>query len=137
MRPVLLDTCAVIWLGSDGELAAAAVRAIDEAAMDGGVFVSPISAWEIGLLTARGRLRLSAEPVKWWRRLTDTGVQVAPLSPDILIASSYLPAPNEQLRDPADRIIAATARDLDMRIVSRDSVLLDYARAGNIDAIAC
>lgn len=137
MRPVLLDTCAVIWLGSDGELAAAAVRAIDEAAMDGGVFVSPISAWEIGLLTARGRLRLSAEPVKWWRRLTDTGVQVAPLSPDILIASSYLPAPNEQLRDPADRIIAATARDLDMRIVSRDSVLLDYTRAGNIDAIAC
>ena len=137
MRPVLLDTCAVIWPGSDGELAAAAVRAIDEAAMDGGVFVSPISAWEIGLLTARGRLRLSAEPGKGWRRLTDTGVQVAPLSPDILIASSYLPAPNEQLRDPADRIIAATARDLDMRIVSRDSVLLDYARAGNIDAIAC
>lgn len=137
MRPILLDTCAVIWLGTGDDLAEAAVHAIDEAAADAGVFVSPISAWEIGLLTARGRLRLSAEPVKWWRRLTDTGVRVAPLSPEVLIASSYLPVPNEQLRDPADRIIAATARDLDMRIVTRDTVLLNYARAGNIDAIAC
>jgi PIN domain nuclease of toxin-antitoxin system len=40
-------------------------------------------------------------------------------------------------RDPADRIIAATARAFDMTLVTRDRPLLDYADAGHLKALAC
>jgi hypothetical protein len=48
---VLLDTCAVIWLANGDPLAGAAVGAIIRAGLADGVFVSPISAWEVGLLS--------------------------------------------------------------------------------------
>lgn len=57
------------------------------------------------------------------------------MPPSILLGSSFLPGkpPN----DPADRIIAATARDLDATLLTRDRMLLDYAEQGHIRAIAC
>jgi PIN domain nuclease of toxin-antitoxin system len=58
-------------------------------------------------------------PERWFRRLLDQpGVRLADMSPELLIASSFLPG--KRLRDPADRIIAATARGLGARLVTRD-----------------
>lgn len=47
---VLLDTCAVIWLANGDPMAASAMAAIVHAGLTGGVLVSPVSAWEIGML---------------------------------------------------------------------------------------
>ncbi len=57
------------------------------------------------------------------------------MSPDILIASSCLPGAAPA--DPADRIIAATARELGCLVVTRDRKLLAYAESGNCRALAC
>ncbi len=57
------------------------------------------------------------------------------VSPNILIASSFLPGAYPD--DPADRIIAAAAREYDCRVVTRDRWLLDYAESGCHQALAC
>jgi PIN domain nuclease of toxin-antitoxin system len=135
-RPILLDTCAAIWISQDDSLAVEAGDALVEAEnTPGAIVVSPITAWEIGILVARGRITLSREPTGWFHALIDAGVELAPMSPDILVASSFLPGTT--LRDPADRILAATARAMNYRLMTRDRLLLNYAAAGHLAAIAC
>lgn len=135
--PLLLDTHAAIWAVEDQPIAAAANEVIDDAYRTGrAIFVSAISAWEVGLLVSRNRLGLSTTPERWFQRLLSIdGVQLAELSPDILIASSLLPG--EPPRDPADRIIIATARDLGAVLITRDRLLLKYGEAGQVSTIAC
>lgn len=137
MSPILLDTCALIWLVQDEVLAQPSVDALQESAESGGmVYLSPITAWEVGLLVARGRLRLRMSPQSWFGRASAApGVKLAAMPPDLLIASSFLPGkpPN----DPADRIIAATARELGARLMTRDRVLLDYGKQGHVNVLRC
>ena len=136
IRSILLDTCAAIWIAHGDELSQAATEAIAEVEGAGGaVALSAITAWEVGLLVSRGRLALSRDPAAWFDDLVSLGFKLAPLAPSIMIASSFLPA--SDLRDPADRILAATARAMDFRLMTRDRRLLDYAAAGHLAAIAC
>ena len=137
MQPLLWDTCAAIWIYEKARLSQASVDAL-AAAHRGGVasYVSPITAWEVGMLTARGRLKLLIRPERWFSNLFEVpGVLLADLSPDLLIASSYLPGkpPN----DPTDRIIAATARDLGATLITRDRALLDYGAQGHVNVVEC
>ncbi|HYD46277.1 MAG TPA: type II toxin-antitoxin system VapC family toxin [Phenylobacterium sp.] len=135
MRPILLDTCAALW-SVEGGLSAGAVAAIVEADEAGvPVFVSPITAWEIGLLVARGRITLPIGAKRWFSSMLDAGVQLAPLIPETLIDASFLPPPIHG--DPADRILAATAREHGYRLMTRDRPLLDYGAAGHLQVIAC
>jgi PIN domain nuclease of toxin-antitoxin system len=134
---LLLDTCAVIWVAGNQPIAKGARDVIVGALeADEPVFVSPISAWEIGLLAARGRISLQMSPARWFERFLEApGVHLADMSPNVLIASSFLPGAHPN--DPADRIIAATAREYDYRVVTRDRRLLDYAESGYCQALAC
>ena len=77
---------------------------------------------------------MRTDPLSWFDTLTSR-VGRADMPPSVLIASCYLP--HSPLRDPADRIIAATARRFGYRIMTRDRPLLDYAEAGHLSAIAC
>lgn len=135
--PLLLDTHTAIWVVEDQPVASEAKEAIETAYRTGGpIFVSAITAWEIGLLVARNRLGLSTTPTRWFQRLLAIeGVQLAELTPDVLIASSFLPG--DPPRDPADRIIVATARDLGALLVTRDRLLLKYSETGQVGTIAC
>ena len=135
--PLLLDTHAAIWITDDQPLASVAVEAINAAYRAGSaVFVSAITAWEVGLLVSRNRLSLVARPERWFQRLLAIpGVRLAELSPDVLIASSFLPG--EPPREPADRIILATARDLGATLITRDRLLLKYGEDGQVSTIPC
>lgn len=135
--PLLLDTHTAIWLTEDQPIASTAIEAIDTAHQTGGVLlVSPITAWEVGLLVSRNRLSLVAKPERWFQRvMAIPGVRLAELSPDILIASSFLPG--EPPRDPADRILLATAREFGATLVTRDRLLLKYGEEGQVSTIAC
>jgi PIN domain nuclease of toxin-antitoxin system len=137
MQPLLLDTHAAIWITRNESLARPAVDALNAAHQAAGiVFVSAITAWEIGLLVSRRRLNLLTTPQRWFARLLDVpGNRLAELSPDILIASSFLPG--EPPRDPADRILLATARELGAALITRDRLLLKYGEDGQVSTIAC
>lgn len=135
-RPVLLDTCAAIWLMNGDFMTPESREAIASAQASGQVAVSPISAWEIGTLVSRGRLVLTLSPTAWFGTLLSLpGVSLAPMNVDVLMSSAALPG--SPPRDPADRIIAATAREFGHVIITRDGELLPYAQARHIDAIAC
>jgi PIN domain nuclease of toxin-antitoxin system len=136
MSPLLLDTNAAIWLSRD-ELKPSASAKLDEAARIGiATYLSPITAWEVGQLVSRNRLSLGATPQRWLARiLAMPNVHLAELSVDILIASSFLPGTPP--RDPADRILLATARHLGATLVTRDRLLLKYGEEGQVSTIPC
>lgn len=137
MQPLLWDTCAAIWIYEKAPLARAALDLMAAAHQEGAVsYVSPITAWEVGSLTSRGRLQLLIRPERWFANLFEvSGVKLADMSPDLLIASSYLPGTPP--RDPFDRIIAATARELGATLITRDRALLDYGEQGHMSVVAC
>lgn len=137
MDALLIDTCAAIWLTAGDTVSPAATTALDDAAdLDRPVYVSPITAWEIGMLVSKGRLTTLLPPDRWFDRfLSRSGARLADMRPALLVASNFLPGkpPN----DPADRIIAATARDLGAALITRDRLLIAYGRQGHIRTIAC
>jgi PIN domain nuclease of toxin-antitoxin system len=136
-QPVLLDTCAAIWL-MNGDPMSADSRASITAALteNAGIYVSPITAWEIATLVAKNRLQLTLSPEAWFDSLLRLpGVRLAPMPPEVLIASASLPGAPP--KDPVDRILAATSRTFGFSLVTRNGELMLYARAGHIDAVAC
>jgi PIN domain nuclease of toxin-antitoxin system len=138
---VLLDTCAVIWLANGDQFAPAAMAAIVRAGLRGGVFVSPISAWEMGMLskprTGRaGIVRFTPDPKTWFARfMAGPGIREAPFHADIAIDSFWLPG--EVSGDSADRLIIATARHLGLPVVTRDRKIIAYAEDGEVAVIPC
>ncbi len=135
--PLLLDTCAAIWITEEQPLASEALTAVERTHRRSEfIYVSPITAWEIGLLMSRGKLTSPMSPQRWFERLLEAPrVRLAEMSPDVLIASSFLPGMPP--RDPADRILAATAREYGYRLITRDTPLLAYGRQGHLQALAC
>jgi PIN domain nuclease of toxin-antitoxin system len=140
-RAVLLDTCAVIWLANGDPLGPRALAAIVAAGLGDGAYVSPVSAWEIGMLSRPrpGRElgpRFLPDPKTWFSRvMAGPGIRPAALTPEIAVDASYLPG--DLHGDPGDRLLIATARHLGMPIVTRDRRIIEYAEAGWVRVIAC
>ncbi len=135
--PILLDTCATLWILANEQMRPGAVEAID-IAFDRGekVRVSPITGWEIGLLAKSGRFKSSYTPERWLERLLGRPeIMLAELPPEVLLASSFLPG--KPPKDPSDRIIAATAREFGLTVMTRDRALLAYAADGHLSAVEC
>jgi PIN domain nuclease of toxin-antitoxin system len=126
---LLLDTH--IWLHYQGftkSLRPAAERAIDEAAERNSVFISAISIWEIAMLARENKIALNDSVDRWSEiALSKPGINLLPLSPQIAIASVYLPEPMH--KDPADRILVASARVEKFTLVTSDKNILAFAKA--------
>jgi PIN domain nuclease of toxin-antitoxin system len=137
VKPLLLDTCTLIFMTERTRMAPAAVETL-QAATEGGeiTYVSPITAWEVGMLSSRGRLQLLIRPERWFSNLFEVpGVRLAEMSSEVLIGSSYLPG--KPPKDPTDRIMAATARELGATLITRDRALLDYGAQGHVAVLEC
>ena len=137
VAPLLLDTCATIWISNDEPVSQRLLDELELSHTTGeATYVSPITAWEMGLLVSRGRLKLQMRPERWFGRLMQApGFQLSEMPPSVLLTSSFLPG--RPPSDPADRILAATAREFGYRLVTRDRPLLEYAEQGHIQALAC
>jgi PIN domain nuclease of toxin-antitoxin system len=99
-------------------------------------YVSPITAWEIATGARKGRFRSHLSPHRWFASLlTAPGLALAEMTPDVLIESQLLPG--DIHNDPADRIIAATAREFGFTVMTRDGALLDYGAAGYLSVLEC
>jgi PIN domain nuclease of toxin-antitoxin system len=93
--------------------------------------VSAISAWEVGMLEARGRLRFDVPCEEWVEKAFGLpGLSLMPLTPSICVRSSRLPG--NLHGDPADRLIVATARELGALLLTRDEPILQYAAKGHL-----
>ena len=105
------------------------------------MLVSPVSAWEIGLLsrlrgTRAAKMQFAPSAKAFVDRVfADQGVEIAPFTPEIAFESCCLPGDYHQ--DPADRFLLATARALNVPIVTRDEDMEAYAKAGHVKLIAC
>jgi PIN domain nuclease of toxin-antitoxin system len=138
-RAVLLDTCAVIWL-ANGELGKPTIEMLVYAALADGVFVSPVSAWEIGMLAnprgTRAKVEFLPDPSSWFAQvMSRPAIKEAPFTAEAAINSSQLPGTLHG--DPADRLLIAAAREMNVPILTRDQKILDYAAAGHVQAVAC
>ncbi|MGH7531904.1 MAG: type II toxin-antitoxin system VapC family toxin [Gemmatimonadales bacterium] len=131
-RPLLLDTHVWLWFveGDGDRLAASIPRRLERAAHQGTLLVSAISLWEIGMLSAKGRVAITDLPhwILTSRRVP--GIRVTPVDDLVAVGSAELPAPLHG--DPADRLIAATARELDATLVTCDAELIAYGALGRL-----
>ena len=135
-RALLLDTHVWVWYVEDeAKQFSRRIPALVEAAVQrGDIVISAISVWEIALLEAARRLDLSVDVRAWVARaLAFPGVRLKGLSPSIAIESTRLPGPLH--RDPADRILIATARLLGAALVTCDERILAYAKKGHVKVV--
>lgn len=127
-RGVLLDTHVWIRLQMlSHPLSTEAITAIQSANALRLVYVPAISIWEISMLTKRKRLQLDTAVSRWVAEALDKpGIQVLPLSIDIAIEAAELPEP--MYKDPADRMIVASARIEGLTLITSDKPMLRVAR---------
>ncbi len=133
---ILFDTCAILDIVGGRRLAGTAQEQLAFAAADQCAYVSAISAWEIGKLASLNRIAAPVPPLALFRSFVETlDLREAPLTPAILIASSFLPGAFH--RDPMDRVLIATARETGATILTRDRAILAYGAAGHVKTLAC
>ncbi|WP_395712128.1 type II toxin-antitoxin system VapC family toxin [Reyranella sp.] len=129
MTDLLLDTHIALWLDSeDDRLGASTRRTIDNAWQDGGqIFLSAISVWEIAVLVDRGSIELDL-PVEDWveRFVSRPGLEAVAL--DHAAAARAYRLHGLEDRDPADRLLIASAIELGCPLVTYDDRIRRFAR---------
>ncbi len=120
---VLIDTCALLWLVQDyRQLPKSAQKTLQK--NEGAVFVSAISAFEIGIKHAKKKLKLPLKPEQWFQEALEFhGLTELPLTGKIMLLSTGLPSHHN---DPADRMIVATALFHKMPILTPDTEIARY-----------
>lgn len=113
---MLLDTCALLWLAHDQKkISSEALALIDESPV---VYVSSVSAFEIGLKHKTGKLDLPVSPKSWFQKIIKHHhVEVIDLDWDICIKATELP---DIHKDPCDRFIIATALIKQLPVITAD-----------------
>jgi PIN domain nuclease of toxin-antitoxin system len=139
--PLVLDTHVWIWLmAGDPSLGETALVEIQDAARRGRVLVPAIAVWEVAMLEQRGRIVLAEPALQWVKSsLAAPGLTLAPLTPEIAVESCNLPDSPERgtaLKDPADRMIVATARIEHATLITRDERILTYGAVGHVSILA-
>ena len=121
---LLLDTHVWIWTQESPETLSSQLReALSDEKCD--LFVSPVSSLEIAQLAWAGRLTLAGRLQTWISEsIRALLAETIAVSHEIAVAAYDLPG--EFHRDPADRILVATARVHDLILVTADERILSY-----------
>jgi PIN domain nuclease of toxin-antitoxin system len=128
---ILLDTHVWWWSVSEPEkLSEGAYKKIQETS-PGHRTISSISIWEFAMMASRKKIELKMAPGEWLAyALGKTGIKVMEISPDVALDACNLPG--EFHKDPADRIIVATARVNNMQLVTKDERILNYSQVNTV-----
>ncbi|HXC31278.1 MAG TPA: type II toxin-antitoxin system VapC family toxin [Verrucomicrobiae bacterium] len=119
---ILVDTHVVVWLALDpSSLSKTARAAIDEARKnEGGLAISDITLLELTALVAKGRVRLDISLESFLQEVEARFV-VLPMSARACARTTQLPA--DYPKDPADRILAATALVEGLSLLTADRAI--------------
>ena len=119
---LLLDTCALLWLASGSRSLSNSTRAaISNASV---VCVSPVTAWEIAVKAAKGKIVLPCPAREWFNAVVQRyDIEVLKLSSDDMLRAAELPWLH---KDPSDRFIIATALNNDFTVVTSDGNFPKY-----------
>jgi len=122
---ILLDTHVLVWMISDSSrLSRPAARELRKAEQNGELAIASITLWELALLYQGGRLRTSGSIESAIRTILEKSrVEVIELSPEIAALTATFP--ESYPKDPADRLIGATARALGLTLITQDQRILD------------
>jgi len=120
---ILLDTCTLLWLVMQpASLSEAAKNTLRHHA--GMLHVSAVTAFEIGLKHAAGKLELPFAPADWFCRACQShGLIVMPLTAEQAFAAAALPLLH---RDPFDRLLIASAQIQQLTFVTPDPLICQY-----------
>ena len=129
---ILLDTHVWIWWVSNPNLLSSQASAlIDKAMVEKKIYLSAMSVWEVAMLVSKGRLQLVMEVRDWIRASEDLPfIQFVPVTNTIALRAVHLP--DKSLLDPADRIIIATALELDLVLVTKDKKIQKVTRVKTV-----
>ncbi|HEY7289173.1 MAG TPA: type II toxin-antitoxin system VapC family toxin [Vicinamibacterales bacterium] len=117
---VLLDTCALVALAG-GTLPDPAARVLQRAPE---AYVSAVSAWEVAIKVAGGRLRLLEPPLHWFHGLVERyELREVALDANVACAAAALPLLH---RDPFDRVLVALAQAHGLTILTSDENIRKY-----------
>jgi PIN domain nuclease of toxin-antitoxin system len=117
---VLLDSCAVIALAA-GSLPQAVKSRLE---ISTGAHVSVVSAWELGIKAAAGKLVLKESVESWFAGLCERyQLRLLPLDLPTVCAAAELPLIH---RDPFDRVLIATALRDRLTILTSDKIIPTY-----------
>ena len=133
-KSILLDTHVWFWLMSEDRrlMNSKRLNEIQNARVFGQIKVSAISVWEIGLLGSKGRIFFPFTCLEWVHEaLNAPGISLVPISPEIAVEASYLPGHFHG--DPADRIIVASARVMELTLLTRDRSIIKYGKDGYLE----
>lgn len=122
---VLLDTHVWWWaLNEPKKLSKKAHKLIKETPPDNRAIAS-ISMWEFSMMVSTGKVEIKIPTDQWLdQAVNTTGIEVYDLNPKVAAESCNLPG--EFHKDPADRIITATARINDITLITKDRKIIDY-----------
>lgn len=121
----LLDTHVLLWwLGPTSRLSSAQKRVIESAGTDKPLWISEISLWEVATLHSLGRIELSL-PLRDWLEKASAPPLVRRFGISPAIATEVAALPDSFHRDPADRILVATARVYGATLLTQDRRILD------------
>ena len=121
----LFDTHILIWWLNDvSRLSPKQREVVESASADSPLLVSDISLWEISTLYDLGRIQL-AVPLREWldKAVAPPLVRRQGISP--AIAAELAVLPDSFHRDPADRILVATARVFGATLLTHDRRIID------------
>lgn len=119
----LLDTHVLVWMALEPKrLSRDARRHIERARVKDGLGIASITLWEIATLVSRGRIAVQGTVANWTSQLlAATGVAVMDITPAIAeLSTTFGP---DYSKDPADRIIGATARAHGLPLITADTRL--------------
>lgn len=122
---ILLDTHAWFWAINEPErLSKKALKTITATKpIDRGI--ASISIWEFAMMVTKEKVQINTALDQWLEQaVSNTGIAVFPLSPQIAVESCTLPGKFH--KDPADRLITATARVHGLTLVTKDLKILRY-----------
>ncbi len=127
----LLDTHIWLWMVDDPRRISEHILPIVSNAENYPFSLSAISVWEVAKKVSLGKLQMSVPIRDWVMKATRSlFIDLVPLSIDVSLESTMLPGAFH--RDPADQMIVATARYLDLVLLTVDQKIIEYEHVKTI-----